>query len=166
MWMFSTIRGSVRERSRWKEGIEAALFFLSTGETQYYVEHFIELSSPYDMHRGGDNRDGDQSTCINFQQTGGVLLDSGNWPKYSSVSGRGKFLDGIRDLTKWDSPNSWHRMRYIGRIAPDPPYKLGPPELVCKLPSPSWKYAPPSLSISTANRDFKIQGRNDNKNFA
>ena len=75
-----TIRGTVRERSRWKEVIEAVLqppsqglsssrpsawagrwqtlgtrlavrFFLSTGETQYYVEHFIELFSPYAQRR-------------------------------------------------------------------------------------------------------------------
>ena len=47
-------------------------------------------------------------------------------------------------LWKWDSPNSWHEMRYIGRIAPDPPaswdlrgpFASPPPPVESTLPHP------------------------------
>ena len=106
-----------------------------------------------------------RNSCINIQQG----LEEYYWIPGIDRNGvrfreEGKFLDGIWDLTTTPEVGF---AKFLARDAvywkdcPRSPCKLGPEGPVCKPSSPSWKYAPPSLS--TANRDFKIWGRNGRK---
>ena len=106
-----------------------------------------------------------RNSCINIQQG----LEEYYWIPGIDRNGErfreeGKFLDDIWDLT---TTREVGFAKFLVRDAvywkdcPRSPCKLGPEGPVCKPSSPSWKYALPSLS--TANRDFKIWGRNGRK---